>query len=77
MPVDRFGTEYNMNHKRRGYALIFNHEHFDIPSLKSRSGTSADCENLFDTLQGLSFDVKVFKDLKYREMVDNIKQCKS
>lgn len=72
MPVERFGSEYNMNHKNRGYALIFNHEFFDVPSLKARSGTSADCDNLVDTLQNLHFNVRVFKDLKYRDMIREI-----
>lgn len=76
MPVERFGSEYNMSHSRRGYALIFNHEHFDMANLKARAGTSADCDNLIETLQGLSFDVRVFKDLKYREILDHIKHCK-
>lgn len=77
MPVERFGSEYNMNHKKRGYALVFNHEFFEVQSLKARSGTSADCENLVETFQGLHFDVRVFKDLKYREIVEHIKHCKS
>jgi hypothetical protein len=36
MPAARYSSEYNMNHAKRGIALIFNHEHFDFPSLKSR-----------------------------------------
>uniref|UniRef100_A0A336MXM6 CSON002720 protein n=1 Tax=Culicoides sonorensis TaxID=179676 RepID=A0A336MXM6_CULSO len=72
MPVERFGSEYNMNHKNRGYALIFNHEYFDVPSLKARSGTAADCENLVNTLQNLHFNVKVYKDLKYRDILKEV-----
>lgn len=77
MPVERFGSEYNMNHKSRGYGLIFNHEHFEVPNLKSRTGTGADCENLIDALQSLHFQVHVFKDKKYREMLEIVKHCKS
>jgi hypothetical protein len=36
MPVERYASEYNMQHLKRGYAIIFNHENFEIPSLKSR-----------------------------------------
>lgn len=75
MPVERFGSEYNMNHKNRGFALIFNHEFFDVPSLKSRSGTGADCDNLVETLQHLHFNVHVFKDKKYREILEITKHC--
>lgn len=39
--------EYKMNHKKRGMALIFNHENFYWHlRLNSRSGTNADRENL-------------------------------
>ncbi|XP_063697621.1 caspase-like [Culicoides brevitarsis] len=72
MPVERFGSEYNMNHRNRGFALIFNHEYFDLPSLNSRSGTAADCENLVKSFQRLDFTVCVFNDLKYREILREI-----
>ena len=43
MPVDRDSETYNMNHRRRGYALIFNHKNFDPRlGLKTRNGTDAD-----------------------------------
>jgi hypothetical protein len=29
MPVERDSDKYNMNHKRRGLAIIFNHREFD------------------------------------------------
>uniref|UniRef100_A0A8C1Z0M0 Caspase family p20 domain-containing protein n=1 Tax=Cyprinus carpio TaxID=7962 RepID=A0A8C1Z0M0_CYPCA len=39
--------EYKMDHKKRGMALIFNHEHFYWQlMLNSRSGTAADRQNL-------------------------------
>lgn len=39
--------EYKMNHKKRGMALIFNHENFYWHlRLHSRSGTNADRDNL-------------------------------
>jgi len=43
MPVEREAETYNMNHRRRGTALIFNHMHFDSRlQLKQRNGTHAD-----------------------------------
>lgn len=74
MPVDRYASDYNMNHPKRGFALVFNHEHFDIPQLKSRTGTNVDCENLAITLKYLDFDVRVYKDLKLRDMQKEVEK---
>lgn len=62
MPVERYASEYNMNHVHRGMAIIFNHENFELSSLKARAGTNVDCENLQKTLTYLHFNVKVYKD---------------
>lgn len=63
-----------MNHKRRGVAIIFNHKNFDPRlGLKTRNGTDADRDNLRVTLRQLDFEVKVFDDLPYREMVRTAK----
>lgn len=72
MVSDIDSVYYNMNHKRRGIAIIFNHEIFDIPSLKSRAGTKVDCENLSNTLSKLGFEVKVFQDLSYKEVIQTV-----
>ncbi|KAF2898556.1 hypothetical protein ILUMI_07627 [Ignelater luminosus] len=68
MPTERNATHYNMNHKNRGLALVFNHEIFDIHELRRRSGTSVDCENLVARLEKLGFDVKVFHNLEYPDI---------
>lgn len=68
MPTERHAAEYNMKHKNRGIALIFNHENFEIPSLKSRSGTEEDCKRLYASLKNLQFDVRIHKDKKLKEM---------
>lgn len=68
MPTERYASEYNMKHKNRGMALIFNHESFDIPSLKDRAGTNVDCENLCNSLKKLHFNVHVYKDLKLKQI---------
>lgn len=72
MPTARLASEYNMNHPKRGIALIFNHEHFDIGSLKSRMGTNVDSSNLYNTFRNLHFDVSMYKDFKYNEMIAEI-----
>jgi caspase-like apoptosis-related cysteine protease len=63
-----------MNHKRRGLAIIFNHEYFDDPSLGRRDGTNFDRDKLQETLQGLGFFVKVHNDLKYDEIMNTVKE---
>ncbi|EFX71181.1 hypothetical protein DAPPUDRAFT_309162 [Daphnia pulex] len=63
-PVDRDSPVYNMKHRRRGKAYIFNHECFD-PSLglSKRVGSSTDVSNLQIALYGLGFQVFGFNDL--------------
>lgn len=69
MPVDKDSEVYNMNHKRRGLALLFNHKHFDPRlQLKTRNGTNADRDNLRITLRQLDFEVKVYDDLPFKEL---------
>ena len=71
MPINQ-DHWYNMNHSRRGIAVILNHENFDEHlGLSVRNGTDVDQENLLMTLQQLDFEVKVYKDLPYKE-IENI-----
>ncbi|XP_063821600.1 caspase-1-like [Ostrinia nubilalis] len=74
MPVDRNAPYYNMNHKNRGMAIIFNHEHFDIHSLKPRTGTNVDSDNLAKVLKSLGFTVTVFHNKKSEDINSYIKQ---
>ena len=57
----RFSDDvYDMNHGRRGLALIFNHFRFDVRlKLEERAGTNVDKEILKSTLSRLGFDVQV------------------
>ena len=64
-----------MNHSRRGIAVIFNHEKFDEHlGLSVRNGTDVDQDNLLMTLQQLDFEVKVYKDLPYKEIENILKR---
>lgn len=72
MPVERYASHYNMTHQRRGLAIILNHEHFEIPSLKPRAGTMVDCENLCNALTHLHFEVSVYKDLRLKEISEQM-----
>lgn len=68
MPVERDAPYYNMKHKKRGLAIIFNHEQFDIHGLKDRTGTSVDCDNLGKTLKLMGFSVITLNNLKSEEV---------
>lgn len=74
MPVAKYASHYNMGHKKRGLALIFNHEKFECGNLKPRAGTNEDCKNLKECLINLGFDVHVFVDLNYFDIEDHIKR---
>uniref|UniRef100_A0A672TCS6 Caspase-6 n=1 Tax=Sinocyclocheilus grahami TaxID=75366 RepID=A0A672TCS6_SINGR len=63
--------EYKMDHKKRGMALIFNHENFYWQlMLNSRSGTNADRQNL-----ELGFEVKACDDYKREEVLSTIREA--
>ncbi|CAM5139906.1 unnamed protein product [Natator depressus] len=66
-------AQYKMNHRRRGIALIFNHEQFFWHlTLPDRRGTLADRDNLKRSLTELGFEVRCFDDLKAEEVMRNI-----
>ena len=73
-PTERYATHYNMNHSKRGLAIIFNHEFFTITHLKPRCGTNVDCENLVNTLKNLGFEVNDFHNSKHRDIVKNLER---
>lgn len=68
--------EYKMDHKKRGMALIFNHENFYWQlRLNSRSGTNADRQNLVRRFQDLGFEVKAHDDYKREEVLSTIREA--
>lgn len=64
----RIDYHYNMNHTKRGIALIFNHESFDDTDWAERSGTQADCQNLRKIFTALNFEVRIHNDRTKSEM---------
>ncbi|XP_078033261.1 caspase-1 [Augochlora pura] len=76
-PTERYATHYNMNHSKRGLAIIFNHEFFTITHLKPRCGTNVDCENLVNTLKSLGFEVNDFHNSTHRDIVRNLERVAS
>ncbi|NWI64815.1 CASP6 protein, partial [Todus mexicanus] len=66
-------VQYKMNHKRRGIALIFNHEHFYWHlRMPQRLGTFADRNNLEHCLTKLGFEVRLFDDLKAEKVLEEV-----
>lgn len=61
--------DYNMNHRSRGYCLIFDIEHFQ-PSrrLPKRNGTQVDATGLYNLFRSMSFEVIIFKDMTAKEI---------
>jgi len=73
--TDKDAWYYNMHHKYRGKAIIFNHEHFQVRDLKSRAGTGLDCINLEASLKNLGFDVTPYVDLTLDELDKKLDHC--
>jgi len=73
--TDKDAWYYNMHHKHRGKAIIFNHENFQVRDLKSRAGTGLDCINLEVSLKNLGFDVTPYVDLTLDELDKKLDYC--
>ncbi|XP_053112394.1 caspase-6 isoform X2 [Hemicordylus capensis] len=66
-------VEYKMSHKKRGLALIFNHERFFWHlRLPERRGTLADRDNLKRSLTELGFEVQCFNDFRAEDVLQTI-----
>uniref|UniRef100_A0A499FX15 CASPASE_P20 domain-containing protein n=1 Tax=Anopheles gambiae TaxID=7165 RepID=A0A499FX15_ANOGA len=58
--------EYDTNHRRRGMAIILNHENFELMS--KREGTNRDRDAATAVLTSMQFDVRVYNDLGRDEL---------
>ncbi|ODM92296.1 Caspase-1 [Orchesella cincta] len=75
MPVHKDSEVYNMNHPKRGRALILNHENFNSNlDLGRRYGTERDKMSLQQTFKNLGFDVSAFDDLTYHEVAKEVEK---
>jgi len=74
MPVEKYAEEYKMDHKRRGKAVIFNHEFFNY--LPHRQGSEVDVRSLRRTYEALGFEVIIHSNFKYAEIEKAIIECK-
>lgn len=66
---------YNMNHSKRGMAIILNQEYFK--NGQRRKGTNVDSENLKCVLEKFYFEVSVFNDLCAWEILAEMKKIAS
>ncbi|KAK5640351.1 hypothetical protein RI129_011162 [Pyrocoelia pectoralis] len=69
--LDPYADTYDMNHYRRGTAIIFSHLEYDIDLMK-REGTAKDEKDLEKVLKLLKFDVTIYNDLKYEAIYEVI-----
>ena len=70
MPVQKDAEEYNMDHKRRGKAVIFNHDVFENKT--PRPGSAVDVSILKETYEALGFEVVVHDNLKFADIQNAI-----
>jgi caspase 6 len=75
MVVDKDQLFYKFDHKRRGTAVIFNHEIFDVQHLGKRNGTNADRDNLESCLRRLGFEVIIHNNLTAEGVMDEVEKC--
>lgn len=70
MSASQFTAEcYNMNHKKRGKAVIFNNKTFDpSTNMGQRLGTDVDAQNLFMLFSEIGFEVELKNDCLAHEM---------
>uniref|UniRef100_T1J912 Caspase-1 n=1 Tax=Strigamia maritima TaxID=126957 RepID=T1J912_STRMM len=78
MPVGKYSSLYNMSHKSRGVALIFNHKDFNIRlHLNRRNGTDKDRDNFKRALEVLGFNesnIKIYDDYSANKIIDELKK---
>jgi caspase 7 len=64
--------EYKMTNPNRGFALIFNHEHFT--HTRRRFGTQKDRERLEISFNRLGFQTMIFDDFTYQQIEDELRK---
>ena len=71
---------YNMNHEKRGKALVINMQTYDAPNpfkLKERVWSVRDVDNLKNTLEYLEFDFKLCQNFTKSQIEQEIKEMAS
>lgn len=78
LPHNNIIREYSMTHKKRGLAVIFNQENFELHfNLASRTGTEVDLDSLIKTFERLNFEVIPHTDLDLKGITKNLENGKN
>jgi hypothetical protein len=76
-PIDADAEEYNMEHEKRGRAIIFNHEKYEkYLYLDDRTGTDIDKQCLKECFEKLKFDVEVYDDFSREDIKKKLLESK-
>ncbi|KAK4872527.1 hypothetical protein RN001_014556 [Aquatica leii] len=67
-----FSDYYPMSKEKLGHVYVFNHVTFDSDSLGPRYGTMKDCRDIEEVFQNLKFDVIIYNDLGYKEILQKL-----
>ncbi|XP_069969474.1 caspase-7-like [Penaeus vannamei] len=68
---------YDMNHKRRGYCVIFNNINFDPHTgLSERKGSESSCEQLKVLFSQFGFIISIYKNLTVQELKSTLNECR-
>ncbi|KAK4872531.1 hypothetical protein RN001_014560 [Aquatica leii] len=69
---DPFRDCYPMTKEKLGNVYIFNHITFDNDTLGIRYGSMKDCKDIEEVFQNLKFDVIIYNDLTYVEILQKL-----
>lgn len=74
LPAYDLNFEYDMSHRHRGVAVIFNHEYFKNHRKSRRNATDKDRDRLTSVLEKFGFEVQVFDDLSFKAMESELER---
>ena len=71
---DFVADKYNMNHKERGIAIIFNNVNFHKRTqMSTRTGSDVDSQNMYELLSTMGFaEIRTYDDLSVANMKQQI-----
>lgn len=73
-PTAQDASHYNMDHPKRGMALIFSHDTYKGDYAHKRKGTIIDCERLRKSLEMLEFEVLEYHNLNFEDIKSRLQK---
>lgn len=67
-------SKYNMDHKKRGTALVINIRNFEANTHNERMWSDSDIKRLKETLNYLEFDLKLNENLTKQQIEEKIRE---